>query len=318
MTRRSALIAFIVLVCGLAAAFGAARAATARAVEVAPLDLFRERLYLIQGYLESHANDHFNYYPPASSVHETGKLERPLWPDNPWTSEPMKPGTSLGDFTYKPAEDRLSYTLTGHGPQGDIVLTDAVPYRRMMQNDHRTVEQCELVQQYVERWALNHGGIYPPASEVSHEGSVGDQSFIKWWPHNVWTHQPIAQSSDMGDFKYLRSTSGSGYRISANFSRSKGKFLLTGYLPTEKTALTIAAATRIGRALQLYGLVRGAYPAQIEPGGALEASRRRLAAQPVQGRADGERRPRRDRRLRAAPAGRRLPALRQRHGRPSL
>jgi hypothetical protein len=40
------------------------------------------------------------------------------WPDNPWTMEPMKPGTETGDYTYRNLGG-VSYSLIGHLSGGE-------------------------------------------------------------------------------------------------------------------------------------------------------------------------------------------------------
>lgn len=193
--------------------------------------LLRERLLLLQGYLERYANGHYSLYPAAAEVDPSGSLPAPLWPRNPWTGGLMRSGSSAGDFTYTPAPNRLSYRLVGHYPGGSIVLKRSVPYTRKMQNDHRTREQVDLIRQLVQRWAWAHHGRYPPVGEVAVDGSVGQQAGFRYWPHNVWTHEPIAVSSHWGDFSYSVSDARDRFALVAHFSRG-GTVTLRGEAAT--------------------------------------------------------------------------------------
>jgi len=55
--------------------------------------------------------------PPAADAATLGSVVNP-WPDNPWTLEPMKPGTEVGDYTYRRLGG-LSYSLVGHLSGGE-------------------------------------------------------------------------------------------------------------------------------------------------------------------------------------------------------
>lgn len=193
--------------------------------------LLRERLCLLQAYIERYANQHYSYYPTRSMVQRRGPLPAPLWPLNPWTGQAMVPGAALGDYTYTPAADLLSYRLSARSPGGSIVLTGSVPGTRKMQADHRTREGLELIQQYIEMWARDHDGLYPPVAEVSAERSVGRQDGIIYWPHDPWVHEPMKQSTARGDFTYEVSASRDSYSITAHYSRG-GTFTLHGATAT--------------------------------------------------------------------------------------
>jgi hypothetical protein len=67
---------------------------------------------------------------------------------------------------------------------------------------HREQEGLSLIRQYVVEWARLHGGLYPPASEVSREGAVGALRDGAFWPSNPWNHGPMIQSDAVGDFSY--------------------------------------------------------------------------------------------------------------------
>lgn len=54
--------------------------------------------------------------PPAADQATLGGLVQP-WPANPWTQQPMKPGTEPGDFTYEYLGG-TGYRLVGHLSDG--------------------------------------------------------------------------------------------------------------------------------------------------------------------------------------------------------
>ena len=55
--------------------------------------------------------------PPAADAATLGSVVSP-WPDNPWTMAPMKPGTEMGDYTYRNLGG-VSYSLIGHLSGGE-------------------------------------------------------------------------------------------------------------------------------------------------------------------------------------------------------
>lgn len=55
--------------------------------------------------------------PPAADVATLGDVVSP-WPDNPWTMEPMKPGSEMGDYMYRNLGG-VSYSLIGHLSGGE-------------------------------------------------------------------------------------------------------------------------------------------------------------------------------------------------------
>jgi hypothetical protein len=193
----------------------------------------RERLYLLTGFLERWANEHYNFYPPASSVH-SGGIPAPMWPSNPWTGAAMHPGSGAGDYTYATQNDRLAYTLTGHYPGGSVVISVHVPATRMMQNDHRTIEAGELIQQFIERYILTHGGKLPAVDEVKRGGAVGRGSGATWWPHQPWTHRYMVSGHGWSDFTYTLDASATHYTLTVYFSRG-GSRSVHGPLPIVAT-----------------------------------------------------------------------------------
>jgi hypothetical protein len=255
MSRRRLVVVVLMLIVICTAIAGAAAQPPA-ALAVSRTELLRERLLLLQGYLERYANVHYSYYPARGALHKGGPIPAPVWPRNPWTGTAMRPGSGAGDFTYTPAANLLSYRLVGHYPGGSIVLRRSVPSTRKMQNDHRTREQVDFVRQLVQEWAWAHKGRYPPVGEVGVDGSVGRQTSFRYWPHNVWTHQPIAVSSHWGDFSYRVSDARDRFSLVAHFSRG-GTATLGGDYATSVWRIALLSlqdeiASRNGEILEGY------------------------------------------------------------------
>ena len=182
------------------------------------VERLRERLQLIDGYLEHYANANYSFYPTVAQVRRGG-IPGPAWPANPWTGRPMKPGTAVGDFIYAVAAGRLSCTLTARHPGGTITVHSHVPYTRKMQNDHRSGENGELLKFYADLWARRHGGRSPAAGQMAFDAGVGKQSGVSWWPHNPWTHEPMHQGTGWGDFTYGVDAHSGIFSIVVHYSR---------------------------------------------------------------------------------------------------
>jgi hypothetical protein len=67
-----------------------------------------------------------NLYPMPADVTQTGGVASYVnpWPANPYTGQPMKPGTQPGDYTYEQLNGGAGYKLTGYISNG---LTYTVP-----------------------------------------------------------------------------------------------------------------------------------------------------------------------------------------------
>jgi hypothetical protein len=72
------------------------------------------------------AADNNNLYPPPQDVVDGGGLSQYVtsWPVNPFTGQPMTPGTSPGSYVYEQLSGGQSYKLTGYLSNG---LTYSVP-----------------------------------------------------------------------------------------------------------------------------------------------------------------------------------------------
>ncbi len=198
-----------------------ALAASAPAVTVPETRLFKERVLLLQGYIETHALRHYYVYPRVDDVREDGALRARVWPADPWTEAPMSAGTSAGHYTYTVAADGRSYRLVGHLPDGAFVVTGAMPHVAETAYRHREQEGLSLIRQYVEEWAWRRGGVYPPASEVERDAGVGAMRGPALWPSNPWNHGPMRQSNAVGDFTYRVAADGSSYRLSLHVGATR-------------------------------------------------------------------------------------------------
>jgi hypothetical protein len=72
------------------------------------------------------ATNNNNLYPTPADVSEAGGIASYVdpWPTNPYTGQPMKPGTQPGDYTYEQLNGGAGYKLTGYISNG---LTYTVP-----------------------------------------------------------------------------------------------------------------------------------------------------------------------------------------------
>ena len=61
------------------------------------------------------ATNNNNLYPAPADVSQTGGIAAYVnpWPTNPYTGQPMKPGTQPGDYTYEQLNGGAGYKLTG-------------------------------------------------------------------------------------------------------------------------------------------------------------------------------------------------------------
>jgi hypothetical protein len=57
--------------------------------------------------------------PPIADEATLGSYVTP-WPVNPWTNQPMHPGSDVGDYTYE-ALGGQGYSLVGHLSDGEYV-----------------------------------------------------------------------------------------------------------------------------------------------------------------------------------------------------
>ena len=90
--------------------------------DVARNTAVKEGIHSIQIGIQSWAVDHKDAYPDASMVTPAGLASYvDSWPANPWTGQPMAPGTAAGDYTYTQLNGGKRFRLAGH-------LANAVDY----------------------------------------------------------------------------------------------------------------------------------------------------------------------------------------------
>lgn len=89
----------------------------------------RDGVTAIQAGVEAWAIEHEGRYPAAARVDSSGLVSAaglPLvdpWPSNPYAGGAMTRGTGPGQYVYVRGPGGRSYTLTGHGPGGVLLVT---------------------------------------------------------------------------------------------------------------------------------------------------------------------------------------------------
>ena len=88
--------------------------------------LTQDNIAKIQVGIVAWAADNNNLYPPPQDVVDGGGLSQYVspWPTNPFTGQPMAPGTSPGSYVYEQLSGGQGYKLTGYLSNG---LTYTVP-----------------------------------------------------------------------------------------------------------------------------------------------------------------------------------------------
>lgn len=89
----------------------------------------REGVHSIQVGVQSWAVDHGDRYPAAGRV-VVGSPGRSavsayvdVWPSNPYLGGPMAQGTGPGEFTYVRGPGGTSFSITGYGENGTVLVT---------------------------------------------------------------------------------------------------------------------------------------------------------------------------------------------------
>ena len=173
--------------------------------------LVRERVLILQGYIERYAVAHELVYPARSVVRYGGGLQAPLWPYNPFTRVRMAPGTSRGTYTYTVAPDGSGYTLTGHLSSGSFKVYGAAPgwlaamksewaQTTLALKDDTVKRNVEIISSFVKKWAVLHNGTAPLADDVEADGALGQSE--DYWPVDPYTGLPVTQGSSAGCVSY--------------------------------------------------------------------------------------------------------------------
>ena len=178
-------------------------------------------ILLLQGYINTQAEQNGFVYPAKADVKKGGALVAPVWPGNPWTGGTMAPGTSKGTYTYTVKADLGSYALVGHLSKGSYKVTGGAPKWLKDERDASSKAGLALLQQYVEMWARERAGAYPAPADVAGGAPVGLQPGVPIWPQSPWTHAAMTQGQATGDFEYSLSGGGGGYALRAHLATGK-------------------------------------------------------------------------------------------------
>jgi hypothetical protein len=119
ISRRTAvLVAVGLLVVCVAAGFGYSRWASDRRA-ARHEQAVRDGVAQVHNWVRSWSIDHSDSAPAASIVTMSGLgIAQSNWPTNPYTGQPMHPGTQQGDYQYE-STGPTSYRLVGFGSHGD-------------------------------------------------------------------------------------------------------------------------------------------------------------------------------------------------------
>src|SRR5450756_237084 len=84
------------------------------------------------------ATNNNNLYPTPAEVSEGSGVASYVdpWPTNPYTGQPMKPGTQPGDYTYEQLNGGAGYKLTGYISNG-LTYTVPVSYTHLRAHETR-------------------------------------------------------------------------------------------------------------------------------------------------------------------------------------
>jgi hypothetical protein len=89
-----------------------------------PDDQVRSAITLLQLGVLTWASENGGLFPPVFEVASDGAVGPHVdpWPANPFTGEPMRPGSAEGDFAYEQLEAGRAYRLTGFLSEGGTVV----------------------------------------------------------------------------------------------------------------------------------------------------------------------------------------------------
>jgi hypothetical protein len=155
----------------------------------------------------------FGYYPPETvGCYLTGQ-----WPNNPFTGEPMRQGTSAGDFTYVELGFRgdglgcEAYRLTVYGAHSKPLLVEG---DNDSDWDEALSTETQQLNWLVRYWTQQHRGICPSESMVDQAAlgahytakkvmnGTSDATFV--WPANPFDGRPLRPGNAPGDYRYQR------------------------------------------------------------------------------------------------------------------
>jgi hypothetical protein len=162
---------------------------------------------VIKSYIEQYGLLNNATAPAAGEVSKTGGVGQlfAFWPANPFTGQPMAPGTGPGEFAYA-AGAGGAYSLSARTSQtSPVVLDGAIPQQLKTAltaaRDAVTNANIHVIQQGVDRYARDNNDVFPPDASPATLGTCVDQ-----WPANPWTGAPMSTSSSaQGDCTYSQS-----------------------------------------------------------------------------------------------------------------
>jgi hypothetical protein len=162
---------------------------------------------VIKGYVEQWGMLNNGASPATVEVCSTGDLGQmfPYWPDNPFSGQPMAPGTDPGEFAYA-AGVGGAYSLGARTSQTSPVDLDGTIPQQLKDaltaaRNAVTNANIHVIQQGVDRYARDNNDVFPPDASPATLGTYVDP-----WPANPWTGAPMSTSSSaQGDCTYSQS-----------------------------------------------------------------------------------------------------------------
>ena len=175
---------------------------------------------VVKGYIEHWGMLYNGTAPAAAEVSKSGGVGQlfTYWPTNPFTGQPMAPGTDPGEFAYS-AGAGGAYSLSAHTSQTSPVDLDGT----IPQQLRTAIEKlrCDLtnaniwkIQNAVDRYALDNNEVAPPQADQATLGMYLDP-----WPANPWSPgSPMAPSATSGNYLYAVNPIDFTYTITAYIS----------------------------------------------------------------------------------------------------
>jgi hypothetical protein len=153
--------------------------------------------------VDRYAFDYSDAFPTELNADTVGTYTLGEWPVNPWTNLPMKSSAGRGDFMYTTSP--AGYVLSGNLSDGSYTVDDVWAERasgvRIRLKDMCAQGYAQIIKDYAEQWAANHGGLPPTPEQLAATGEVG--SAHSWWPANPWTGSAMSMGTNRGDYSYV-------------------------------------------------------------------------------------------------------------------
>ena len=97
-------------------------------------------------------------------------------------------------------------------------------YRRIDVRGGAVVDGVLRIVDRVSSWAVDHGDTYPPPDVVSQKGLAGQSGggrYVRRWPDNPYTGEPMRSGQQPGDYQYAVDDSVSGFAMAGLGDDSK-------------------------------------------------------------------------------------------------